>query len=135
MSPITIVIWATSIAVAIGIGAAIWTEPEFSAHFWFWFPPLGAIAWIFIAAAIGFPAIAFLKLRERSKTAYVAAVLLVGVVLGGGIGAANAALLGGAIFGGLLYGTTALAIVIASNMEANPTVDTDARESGARGSP
>src|SRR5262245_42265544 len=107
MSPATVVIWASSVVVLLGLGAAAVTEPKFF-DMWFWVVPLAAVMWIFVFVALAVPSILLLKLREWSAVAYIALLAAVGAAVGGGIGAANGAILGGIIVGTVVYLATAL---------------------------
>ena len=132
MSPVTAVIWATSIVVVMGMAAAVWSAPEIP---WFWFLILGAMAWFLVAAALGIPALVLLSVAKRSRIGYVTLFMAIGAAIGAGVGAANGLLLTGTVLGGAIYAATAFVLTRAADMETNNTVDTDARKSSARGSP
>src|SRR5262245_45513574 len=94
MSPVAIVGWAAGVGVAVALGAALWTEPQLR-EAWLWVVPLGAMAWIFVAAGLGLPALVLLKLVERSAAAYVLVITTIGVAIGAGIGIPNGTVIGG----------------------------------------
>ena len=132
MSPVAVVGWVASAGVAVALGAAVWTEPQLREAS-FWLLPLGAMAWIFVAAGLGIPALALLKLLERSTTLYVLLVTSIGVAIGAGVGIPNGAVIGGAISVGVLYALAAVGIVM--TMEANSTPHPDARASAVLDQP
>ena len=116
MTPVHIVLWAGGMTTAALIGLAFWSEPQIP---WFWWLPLGAMAYLVIGVALAIPTLGLLLLAERSPQAYVPVVVLVGAAMYGGIGAANGVATYAALFGAALYYTTATVITRCCDMGTN----------------
>jgi hypothetical protein len=110
MSPGAISFAVAGVLILAGIAAGAWADANFL-RAWYYVLPVAAMLWVFVAGALAVPILGLLKLAKRSKIAYVLVLLTLGAAIGGGIGMANAVVVGGIIVGALTYAIAASIVV------------------------